>query len=152
MINRVVLVGRVTRDIELRYTGSGDAVGSFTLAVERNFKNKAGDRETDFVSCVIWRKPAENLANFTGKGAMLGIEGRLQTRNYDNDQGQKVYVTEIVVDNFQLLETRAESEARRTSNGSSQQPVDNHGTGTNVNNSVRNQKPNMEISDQDLPF
>ncbi|MFT8324065.1 single-stranded DNA-binding protein [Oenococcus sicerae] len=117
MINRVVLVGRITRDVELRYTGNGDAVGSFTIAVERNFTNRAGDREADFISCVIWRKPAENFANFTGKGAMVAVEGRLQTRTYDNNQGQKVYVTEIVVDNFQLLETRAQSEARRAQNG-----------------------------------
>ncbi len=141
MINRVVLVGRVTKDIELRYTGSGDAVGSFTLAVERNFKNKSGERETDFVSCVIWRKPAENLANFTGKGAMLGVEGRLQTRTYDNDQGQKVYVTEIVVDNFQLLETRAESEARRSQN----QPIQDKKTDSKNGNS-------LNVSDNDLPF
>lgn len=119
MINRVVLVGRLTRDVELRYTGSGDAVASFTIAVERNFTNRAGEREADFISCVIWRKAAENFANFTGKGAMVGIEGRLQTRNYDNNQGQKVYVTEVVVDNFQLLETRAQSEARRSQNGTS---------------------------------
>ncbi len=141
MINRVVLVGRVTKDIELRYTGSGDAVGSFTLAVERNFKNKSGERETDFVSCVIWRKPAENLANFTGKGAMLGVEGRLQTRTYDKDQGQKVYVTEIVVDNFQLLETRAESEARRSQN----QPIQDKKTDSKNGNS-------LNVSDNDLPF
>ncbi|KGI02929.1 single-stranded DNA-binding protein [Oenococcus oeni] len=118
MINRVVLVGRLTRDVELRYTGNGDAVGSFTIAVERNFTNRAGEREADFISCVIWRKPAENFANFTGKGAMVGVEGRIQTRTYDNNQGQKVYVTEVVVDNFQLLETRAQSEARRSQNGS----------------------------------
>ncbi|EHN58570.1 single-stranded DNA-binding protein [Oenococcus kitaharae] len=125
MINRVVLVGRLTRDVELRYTGSGDAVGSFTIAVERNFTNRAGEREADFISCVIWRKPAENFANFTGKGAMIAVEGRLQTRSYDNNQGQKVYVTEVVVDNFQLLETRAQSEARRSQNGSSAAPQQN---------------------------
>ncbi|KGO32531.1 single-stranded DNA-binding protein [Oenococcus alcoholitolerans] len=119
MINRVVLVGRLTRDVELRYTGSGDAVGSFSLAVDRNFTNRSGEREADFINCVIWRKAAENFANFTGKGAMVAVEGRLQSRSYENNQGQRVYVTEVVIDNFQLLETRAQSEARRASNPSS---------------------------------
>lgn len=118
MINRVVLVGRLTRDIELRYTTSGTAVGSFSLAVNRQFTNASGERETDFINCVIWRKSAENLANFTSKGSLIAVEGRIQTRNYENQQGQRVYVTEVVVDNFSLLESRAESEQRRNSAGS----------------------------------
>jgi len=118
MINRVVLVGRLTRDVELRYTTSGAAVGSFTIAVNRQFTNANGERDTDFVNAVIWRKSAENFANFTSKGSLVGIEGRIQTRNYENQQGQRVYVTEVVVDNFSLLESRAESEARRSHNGS----------------------------------
>ncbi|WP_338354488.1 single-stranded DNA-binding protein, partial [Fructobacillus tropaeoli] len=107
MINRVVLIGRMTKDVELRYTQSGVAVGSFSLAVNRPFKNSDGEREADFINAVIWRKSAENLANFTGKGAQVAIEGRLQTRNYENNQGQRVYVTEVVVDNFSLLESKA---------------------------------------------
>ena len=87
MINTVVLTGRLTRDVDLRYTQSGAAVGTFTLAVDRRFTNSNGDREADFVNCVIWRKPAENLANFVHKGSLIGIEGRLQTRNYENKQG-----------------------------------------------------------------
>ncbi|MBM7617645.1 single-strand DNA-binding protein [Weissella uvarum] len=122
MINRVVLVGRLTRDVELRYTTSGTAVGSFTLAVNRQFTNASGEREADFINCVIWRKSAENFANFTSKGSLVAVEGRIQTRNYENQQGQRVYVTEVVVDNFSLLESRAESEQRRnstdTNNGS----------------------------------
>lgn len=114
MINRVVLVGRLTRDVELRYTTSGTAVGSFTLAVNRQFTNASGERETDFINCVIWRKSAENFSNFTSKGSLVAVEGRLQTRNYENQQGQRVYVTEVVVDNFSLLESRAESEQRRS--------------------------------------
>ncbi|MCK8618016.1 single-stranded DNA-binding protein, partial [Fructobacillus sp. M158] len=108
MINRVVLTGRLTKDVELRYTQSGVAVGSFTLAVNRNFTNANGDRESDFINAVIWRKAAENFANFTGKGALVAIEGRLQTRNYENNAGQRVYVTEVAVDNFSLLESKAE--------------------------------------------
>ena len=104
MINNVVLVGRLVRDPELKYTGSGLAFMQFTLAVNRNFKNQNGEREADFINCVIWRQNAENLANWGFKGALLGITGTIQTRNFDNQQGQRVYVTEVVADNFQLLE------------------------------------------------
>ena len=120
MINRVVLVGRLTKDVELRYTTSGAAAGSFTLAVNRQFTNSNGERETDFINGVIWRKSAENFANFTSKGSLVAVEGRLQTRNYENQQGQRVYVTEVVVDNFSLLESRSESEQRRNQSGGNQ--------------------------------
>ncbi|MBB1078448.1 single-stranded DNA-binding protein [Limosilactobacillus sp. STM2_1] len=106
MLNRAVLTGRLTRDPELRYTTSGTAVVSFTLAVDRQFRNQNGDRDADFINCVIWRKSAENFSNFTHKGSLVGIEGRIQTRNYENQQGNRVYVTEVVVDNFALLEPR----------------------------------------------
>lgn len=107
MINQVVLVGRLTKDIDLRYTASGSAVGSFTLAVNRNFTNQNGEREADFINCVIWRKPAETMANYARKGTLLGVVGRIQTRNYDNQQGQRVYVTEVICESFQLLESKA---------------------------------------------
>lgn len=105
MINNVVLVGRLTRDPELRHTPQNQAVATFGLAVNRQFKNANGEREADFINCVIWRQQAENLANFAKKGALIGITGRIQTRNYENQQGQKVYVTEVVADNFQMLES-----------------------------------------------
>ena len=108
MLNNVSLVGRMTRDAELRYTASNQAVATFTLAVNRNFKSQNGEREADFINCVIWRQQAENLANWAKKGALVGITGRLQTRNYENQQGQRVYVTEVVADNFQLLESQKE--------------------------------------------
>lgn len=114
MINNVSLTGRLTRDIELRYTQSGTAVGSFTLAVDRKFKSESGERDADFINCVIWRKSAENLSNFTKKGSLIGIEGHIQTRTYDNNQGQKVYVTEVVVNNFALLESRQQTAAPAT--------------------------------------
>ncbi|HFI0175834.1 TPA: single-stranded DNA-binding protein [Streptococcus suis] len=106
MINNVVLIGRLTRDVELRYTPSNVASATFTLAVNRNFKNAAGDREADFVNCVMWRQQAENLANWTKKGHLIAITGRIQTRSYDNQQGQRVYVTEVVAESFQVLEKR----------------------------------------------
>lgn len=106
MINNVVFVGRMTRDAELRYTPQNQPVASFNLAVNRNFKNGNGDREADFINCVIWGSKAENLTNWAKKGALIGITGRIQTRNYENQQGQRVYVTEVVADNFQTLEKR----------------------------------------------
>ena len=109
MINNVVLIGRLTRDPELRYTPSNIAVATFNLAVNRNFKNQDGEREADFINCVMWQKSAENLANWTRKGMLIGVTGRIQTRSYENQQGQRVYVTEVVADSFQILEKRDNS-------------------------------------------
>ncbi len=109
MINNVSLTGRLTRDVELKYTQSGTAVAQFTLAVSRKFTNQQGERESDFINCVIWRKSAENFSNFTHKGSLVGVEGHIQTRTYDNQEGQKVYVTEVIVENFALLEPRSQA-------------------------------------------
>ena len=106
MINNVTLVGRLTKDVELKYTPANQAVAQFVLAVNRTFKNANGERESDFINCVIWRKSAENFANWVKKGALIGITGRIQTRNYENQQGQRVYITEVVAENFQMLESR----------------------------------------------
>ncbi|HEK9635454.1 TPA: single-stranded DNA-binding protein, partial [Streptococcus equi subsp. equi] len=126
----VVLVGRMTKDAELRYTPSQVAVATFTLAVNRAFKSQNGEREADFINCVIWRQQAENLANWAKKGVLIGITGRIQTRNYENQQGQRVYVTEVVADNFKMLEYRQQ-----------QQQED----------SFDNNNP-MDIQADDLPF
>lgn len=136
MLNNVSLVGRMTRDAELRYTASNQAVATFTLAVNRNFKGQNGEREADFINCVIWRQQAENLANWAKKGALIGITGRIQTRSYENQQGQRVYVTEVIANDFQLLEKRETGH---------QQPVGNQPE------FGRNASP-MDISDDDLPF
>ena len=149
MINNVVLVGRLTRDPELKYTGNNVAVASFSLAVNRNFKDANGERETDFINCVIWRQQAENLANWAKKGALIGITGRIQTRSYENQQGQRVYVTEVVAENFQILEIRAVREGGNT-NGYNQQPQqapNNSRGGAPFGNST-----SMDIQDSDLPF
>jgi single-strand DNA-binding protein len=143
MINRVVLTGRLTRDVDLRYTQGGDAVAAFNLAVDRRFTNKQGEREADFVSCVIWRKPAENFANFFHKGSLVGIDGRIQTRNYENKQGQRVYVTEVIVDNFSFLEPKSS-----TGNGSYQ---DNRPQNNTSDPFANDGKP-IDIQDSDLPF
>src|SRR5574337_747914 len=106
MINNVTLIGRLTKDVELKYTPANQAVAQFVLAVNRTFKNANGERETDFINCVIWRQAAENFANWVKKGALIGITGRIQTRNYENQQDQRVYVTEVVADSFQMLESK----------------------------------------------
>ena len=124
MINRVVLVGRMTRDPELRRTGQGDAVTSFTLAVNRNYTSRDGQQQTDFINCVVWRKPAENVERYCSKGSLVGVEGRIQTRSYDNAQGQKVYVVEVICDSVQFLETKAARE-RAQSQVQMQQPQSN---------------------------
>lgn len=106
MLNRVVLTGRLTRDPELRYTGNGGvAVCSFRIAVDRQYRNHQGERDADFINCTIWRKAAENFANFTHKGSLVGIDGRLTSSSYEN-QGQRIYRTEVTVDNFALLDSR----------------------------------------------
>jgi single-strand DNA-binding protein len=138
MINNVVLIGRLTRDVELRYTPSNVAVATFNLAVNRNFKNQDGEREADFINCVMWQKSAENLASWTRKGMLIGATGRIQTRSYENQQGQRVYVTEVVAETFQVLEKRDNS-ANHSSMDSQMPP--NFGNG----------QP-MDISDDDLPF
>lgn len=142
MLNSTCLVGRLTKDPELRYTPNNQAVATFSLAVNRNFKGQNGEREADFINCVIWRQQAENLANWAKKGALIGITGRIQTRSYENQQGQRVYVTEVVADNFQLLESRKEREASQ-SQGHSQQDFSRQ--------APDNTTP-MDISDDDLPF
>lgn len=99
-MNNVNLQGRITRDIELKYTGSGTAVTSFSIAVDRPFKNAQGERETDFINIVAWRKTAELISNHFNKGDGIIIQGRIQVRDYQNNEGRKVYVTEVVADNF----------------------------------------------------
>lgn len=106
MINRVVLVGRLTKDPELRYTPSGAAVARFTLAVNRTFANQQGEKQADFINCIVWRKQAENTANFLKKGSLAGVEGRIQTGSYEGQDGKRVYTTEVVADSVQFLEPR----------------------------------------------
>ena len=142
MINQTTLVGRLTNDVNLRYTQSNVAVATFTLAVNRTFKNENGEREADFINCVMWRQQAENLANWAKKGALIGITGRIQTRSYDNQQGQRVYVTEVVAETFQLLESRnSQGQSQGQTKSAQQQAPD-----------FSRQGAPMDISDDDLPF
>ena len=138
MLNSVTLVGRMAGNAELRYTPNDQAVATFRLAVNRPFKNQNGEREADFINCVIWRQQAENLANWAKKGALIGITGCIQTRSYENQQGQRVYVTEVVANDFQLLESRKDREAG-PSQGYSQPDF-------------TRQAEHFSIEESDLPF
>ncbi len=152
MLNRVVLTGRLTRDPELRYTGSGTAVCSFTVAVDRQFRNQNGDRDADFISCVIWRKSAENFANFTHKGSLVGIDGRLSTRNYENNQGQRVYVTEVTVDNFALLEPRSSNQGNNGGFNNNQNFNQNNAfNNSNNGGNFGNQNPSQPAANNNQP-
>lgn len=142
MLNNISLVGRLTKDVDLRYTPSNVAVATFTLAVNRTFKNENGEREADFINCVMWRQQAENLANWAKKGALIGITGRIQTRSYDNQQGQRVYVTEVVAEQFQLLESKGQQGNQQGQREQEQQQAPD----------FSRQGAPLDISDDDLPF
>ena len=143
MINNVTLVGRLVAPPELKKTPNNVSVLQGTLAVNRNFKNENGDREADFINCVMWRQQAENLANWAKKGALIGITGRIQTRSYDNQQGQRVYVTEVVAEQFQLLESKGQGNQQGQQRQTQQQAPD-FSRNTNANP--------LDISDDMLPF
>lgn len=141
MINNVTIVGRLTKEIDLRFTQNGKAVASGTLAVNRPFKNTNGETEADFINIVIWGKSAENTANYTGKGSLIGVTGRIQTRNYENNEGKRVYVTEVIAESVQFLDTKKNGESQ-------QQTRYTHDPGDPLKN---NGQP-IDINDDDLPF
>ncbi len=121
MMNRVVLVGRLTKDIDLRYTPNGVAVANFTLAVNRPFKSQDGEQQADYVQVQVWRKPAENAANYLKKGSLCGVDGRIQTRNFEGQDGKRVYVTEVVADSVQFLEPKRDNQSTQSNNQPSNQ-------------------------------
>ncbi|MBE0701270.1 MAG: single-stranded DNA-binding protein [Acholeplasmataceae bacterium] len=139
MINRTILVGRITKDPEVKTTQSNIPVVTFTLAVNRQFTDQSGERQADFIQCVVWRKQAENLARFVKKGALLGVEGRIQTRQYEADNGTR-YVTEVVCDSIQFLESRGESE---------QSPKEDQ---TTADNDEFYETSKQLAAEEDLPF
>ena len=160
MINRVVLVGRLTRDVEVRKTASGLSVATFTVACDRRMaRGQDGNNQqsADFISCVAWRQAADFLGSYARKGALVGVEGRIQTRNYDRD-GQKVYVTEIVCDTVNLLESKSQSQNRAQNSGyqdnSDQQPYSQPKPSTNDDfvSDDFGAGIGMDISSDDLPF
>lgn len=157
MINRVVLVGRMTKDSELRRTPQGDAVTSFTLAVNRNFTSRDGQQQADFINCVVWRKLAENVERYCSKGSLVGVEGRIQTRSYDNSQGQKVFVVEVLCDSVQFLDTRNQDQAPMDTQKVQQTTNDNYfHNGSSSNDSSSNDfmkdVNTYDIIEEDIQF
>ncbi|WP_019639412.1 single-stranded DNA-binding protein [Paenibacillus fonticola] len=162
MLNRVILIGRLTRDPELRYTPSGVAVTQFTIAVDRPFTSQGGEREADFIPVVTWRQLAETCANYLRKGRLTAVEGRIQVRNYENNEGKRVYVTEVIADNVRFLESNREG-----GSGGGQREENPFGGSSAGGNSNSNRSSNpsrgnqdpfsddgkpIDISDDDLPF
>src|SRR5690625_2959099 len=162
MLNRVVIVGRLTRDPDLRYTSTGVAVANFTVAANRPFKNQQGEQEADFINCVTWRKQAENLTTYMKKGSLIGVDGRVQTRSYENQEGKMVYVTEILAESIQFLESRGSSQQRsgeqtqqnyqNQQQAPPQQPQAQNQQGASSSNSLKQNSEQVDVSDDDLPF
>ncbi|GGA31263.1 single-stranded DNA-binding protein [Psychrobacillus lasiicapitis] len=163
MINRVVLVGRLTKDVELRYTPSGVAMARFTLACNRPFKSEGGEQQADFINIIVWRKQAENTANFLKKGSLAGVEGRIQTGSYEGQDGKRVYTTDVVADSVQFLETK--NGQANQNNGTTEQPNDHQRSRSEYQhpqtqpNYTRveedpfaNSSGPIEVTDDDLPF
>ena len=163
-MNKVVLIGRLTRDPELRYTGNNTPVASFSLAVNRNYSNQQGEREADFINIVVWRKQAENVKNYLTQGSQVAIDGRLQTRTYDDQNGQRRYITEVIADNVEFLGSRNSSNNSNNMNNTSSAATNAGPTpydfadnarpkGTDVDsNPFADFGANIEISDDELPF
>lgn len=142
MINRVILVGRLTKDPEYRQTPNGVSVATFTLAVNRTFTNSQGEREADFINVVVFRKQAENVSKYLSKGSLAGVDGRIQSRNYENNEGRRVFVTEVVADNVQFLEPKNNNQQNNQSQQQGQAPANNNPFSNN----------NADIDTDDLPF
>ena len=143
MLNRIVLIGRLTRDPELRYTSNGIPVASFTLAVDRNFKNAQGEKETDFINIVVWRQQGENCANYLSKGKLAAVDGSLRIRSYEGNDGQKRTVAEVVADNVRFLSPKDSGYT-----GSSMPAQADSGNNYNFNND----RDDEMLGDEDLPF
>ncbi|MGV3095535.1 single-stranded DNA-binding protein [Staphylococcus borealis] len=142
MINRVVLVGRLTKNPEFRTTSNDVNVATFTLAVNRTFTNANGEREADFINVVVFRRQAENVNNYLSKGQLAGVDGRIQSRSYENQEGKRVYVTEVVADSVQFLEPKNNNQQNNQPQQRAQAPAENNPFGNN----------NADIDDDDLPF
>lgn len=172
-MNKVILIGRLTRDPELRYTGSNTPVATFSLAVNRPFTNQSGERETDFINCVVWRKLAETVKNYLSQGSQVAVEGRIQTRNYDDQNGQKRYVTEVIVENIDFVGSRRDNAQGQASQSApampsanfNNQPTSTEATpydfsatpsspaGANISSDPYAEfGSNIEINDDELPF
>ncbi len=167
-MNKVFLIGRLTRDPELRYTSSNIAVATFSLAVNRNFTNNSGEREADFINIVVWRKQAENVKNYLSQGSQVAIDGRIQSRSYDGEDGKRRYITEVIADNVEFLGTKKSNQGNAVPQGAPVPQTDNSNASQDVtpydfpsedvkttdvdNNPFADFGASVEISDDELPF
>ena len=154
-MNKVFLIGRLTKDPELRYTSGNVPVATFSIAVNRTFANANGEREADFFNIVVWRKQAENVSQFVKKGSQVAIDGRLQSRSYDDANGQKRYVTEVVADNVQFLDSKKDSENMASSNAGPTPydfPEESAPTNDVKADPFADFGNSIEINDDELPF
>ena len=149
MMNKVMLIGRLTRDPDLRYTPSNIATVTFSIAVNRPFTNQNGVREADFINIIAWRKQAENVKKYITKGSLVAVEGRIQTRNYDDKDGKKVYVTEVVADNVQFLEPKGQ---RSMESNNNYEPSDNVQTTDVGEDPYIDFGQTVELSEDDIAF
>ena len=152
-MNVAALTGRMTRDPELRRTAQGDAVTSFTIAVDRDYTGKNGQKEADFINCVIWRKPAENVEKYCSKGSLMSVEGKIHTRHYDNAQGQRVNVVEVVCSSVQFLEKKSARERRpsqQAAQPSFQQPYQSQAV--DLEKEFDNSMNSFDIAEDDIQF
>ncbi len=151
-VNHVVLVGRLTKDVEVRKTNSNTSVCSFTVAIDRRFQSQQGGQTADFINCIAWRQAADFLGNYASKGTIVSVEGRIQTRNYDGQNG-KVYVTEVVADNVQIISNRSGSTSQTSSYNSNQTftPSVEPSYDDQMDDDFSN-TPSLDISSDDLPF
>lgn len=148
MINRTILVGRLTKDPEFRTTPSGLSIANFTLAVNRTFTNAQGEREADFINVVVFKKQAENVNNYLFKGNLAGVDGRIQSRSYENNEGKRVFVTEVVADNVQFLEPKSQSNGQSQQQSGQAKPQQ----APAKDNPFANANGPIDITDDDLPF
>ena len=155
-MNRVILIGRLTKDPELRTIANGSATTSFTVAVNRTFTNQNGEREADFINCVAWRKQAENIAKYCSKGSQVAVEGRLQTRSYDAQDGTKRYVTEVIADSVTFLGSKGNSSTNNfavDNSVSDQAPALSDITTTDISEDpFKDFGEEIALTDDDLPF
>lgn len=161
-MNKALLIGRLTRDPELRSTSTGRNVCQFSIAVNRNFTNANGEREADFINCVVWDKQAENLVKYQKRGNQIAVDGRIQTRNYEDKDGKRVYVTEILANNISFLDSKGTNTSSNDFNSLPEPPREDSVNSSSSMSSMEtvsvDKDPfeafgdSIEISDNDLPF
>jgi len=156
-MNKAFLIGRLTRDPELRYSSSNAAIVNFSIAIDRQYTNQQGQRETDFINIVAFQKQAENIKKYVSKGSLVAVDGRIQTRNYEDKDGKRVYVTEVVADRVQFLDSRNSGNVVNTASEDDVSPADfqteTAPKETNVSDDVfADFGSSIEISDDDIAF